>query len=375
MHKTGTTAIQNFLFQNYSSLKDNNLLYFSNNCATDYRFASAFKKKTDFEYVIQSLEEIKKVKEENIVLSCEVFLEGDYIAGLLYKYLKENGIFEQFEVKIIIYIRRQDYWLESAYNQITKSFNREKSTFEEFILKKELESYQGRIFLWENAFGTSNMIVRQYFEDAGQDWLFDDFLSNFGIELSDNYTRPSDCHLNRSVDKSIIHSISVAKNCFASQTEIDQFIGTCSTFGNINRDNKLIPLNIRKEIIEQHRTFNLEVAGRFFHREEPLFFEDIIADEKCSIDNDLNVQSIKMLSKVIIDQNRINDLGRENSQEDLLLKSEKNKASIGTLNSEIEMLREKLVIANREIESLISEKKAFQETNAYRFHNFIQKLF
>lgn len=388
MHKTGTTAIQNFLFQNHSSLKDNNLLYYSNNCAIDYRFALAFKDRTDFEYVIRSLEEIKKAREENIILSCEVFLEEDHIAGLLYEYLTQNGILEQFDVKIIVYIRRQDCWLESAYNQITKSYNWRRLTFEEFLLTKELESYQDRIFLWENVFGTSNMIVRPYLENVGQDWLFNDFLSILGLELSNDYIRPSGCQLNRSVDITIIHSISVAKEYFASQTEIDQFIGTCSTFGNINSDNKLIPLNIRKEIIEQHRTFNLEVAGRFFHREEPLFSEDIIDDEKCLIENELGVQAIKMLSKVIIDQNRINDLCREDSQEDILLELEMNKARAETLNSEVEMfleklvaannevemLREKLVISDSEVESLISEKKAFQETYAYRFHNFMKRF-
>lgn len=54
MHKTGTTALQNFLFLNKEEIKKSNLCYYSNR-AIDYRFANAIKNNNDHDYVNEKI--------------------------------------------------------------------------------------------------------------------------------------------------------------------------------------------------------------------------------------------------------------------------------------------------------------------------------
>lgn len=93
---------------------------------------------------------------------------------------------EEYETKIVIYIRRQDEWLISWYGQRARSFANNTDHISEFILEwKEIVDYYSRLKLWKDLFGINNIIVRPFEkEQMNKGSLIDDFLAV--IDLGNN---------------------------------------------------------------------------------------------------------------------------------------------------------------------------------------------
>ena len=210
MHKTGTTSIQYFCWKNRFSLKDLNFLYpelglsgpthahfalclpgdrqkiLKKICYVDYSaMDSPYKKYTGFppEILYKQLgEAVQETSCDNILLSSECFLEwidpGD-VARLIDRYV-------HCKVKIIIYLRRQDQWIQAVFNQIVKDpYIRYVGKLEE-MPQIEMMDYYETISKWANRFGRKNILVRIYEKQnlhAGN--IIVDLLTNFGLAPED----------------------------------------------------------------------------------------------------------------------------------------------------------------------------------------------
>lgn len=205
MMKTGTTAIQKFLVSNTELLANNNFIYpmmpyryeyvpssrnahFLYSRIEDSNRASEGKKNT--EMVEDCLDVIVKAFKDydNVIISDEILFwhlgcRRTYRAEMLLKCAEENG----FTIKIIAYLRRQDYIVESVWNQNVKHYASQKS-FEEYIdwfhVQGRLE-YYNRIETIADLFGEDNVIVRRYQkEDLLEGSSVTDFLRIIGINAT-----------------------------------------------------------------------------------------------------------------------------------------------------------------------------------------------
>jgi hypothetical protein len=97
------------------------------------------------------------------------------------------------EFKIVLYLRRQDSYAESLYNQHVKAGATFPGTFEEhFARYRERYDYRGMILKLAAVFGAQNILVRPYEKQQFYgETIFADFMHHvFGQELAGRYALP-----------------------------------------------------------------------------------------------------------------------------------------------------------------------------------------
>lgn len=178
--KTGTSAIQSFLKSNDKFLQENNFYFPSiNQDVMNYLGFSLLddipplihqKLNINKEQLYENLiKEINHSKQDNIILSTEAYylittdsFLGSEAPSRLFNLFKN----QHYTFTIIAFIRRQDEYLESQYNQHVKTHNfwdlysKDIMTFYEE--KKELFKYNLIIDRWAKVFGEENLIVKVY---------------------------------------------------------------------------------------------------------------------------------------------------------------------------------------------------------------------
>lgn len=172
-HKTGTTAIQKFLFDNKVKLIQKNKLCVLNNHQKlfDLMNIKSENKEIVDELALHYNNEINSYKKFNIekfIISFEG-LSGSYSNGykntqaiantlkLIVSQLKDIS-----KVKIIVFIRRQDDFVESIYTQQVKEGST--LTFKEFISEFTQDNFDWYKFIkaYEYNFEKENTIVKLY---------------------------------------------------------------------------------------------------------------------------------------------------------------------------------------------------------------------
>lgn len=209
MPKTGTTSLQHFLKNNQEKLLEEGYLYpksgriptadnITVNRLNHHSLASALLRKyapkaatpqsAIWEGSWESLKiEIEMIKPKNVIISSEhftitstlEFYNPDIIAML-------KKMLEQYEAKIIIYIRRQDEFFRSMYCQEIKTHC--ESGIREFILHfKNKANYHQILEVWKNEFGLKNVIVRPFEKEQLKNGdIVDDFLESINLNLNKN---------------------------------------------------------------------------------------------------------------------------------------------------------------------------------------------
>ncbi|WP_416137640.1 hypothetical protein ACM26W_14290 [Halomonas sp. HK25] len=193
-NKTGSSAIQAFLNSNRDVLDgygfhvlDN--VYDNAHYPLSYALGCGPKLNdiNEQDELKKTLDEIEKNKDKKIIISSEYFiLEND--PGKIAKY------FSGHDVKVIVYLRRHDLWLESLYNQAVKTapgipwevgiysyINYIKSN------KKQEISFKRLLMKWDRVFGKNNILVRPYERDGFLDGsIVSDFSISVGAPIIDS---------------------------------------------------------------------------------------------------------------------------------------------------------------------------------------------
>ena len=188
-HKTGTSAIQRTMWLNRSYLAKNNLLY-PGDYDNHYQLAYLLRtfgvdeliRRNDTEDGFHKIMSEVANSTHDVLLSSEGFSEAPEFAGQLLESL--NAYQLRFDVTIILYVRRQDEWFESAYRQQAKGDTL--SDFNTFFnnreaLKFKACNYYDTAELWAQSFGHENIIVRPY--ERAQ-LLNNDLISDFCSTIS-----------------------------------------------------------------------------------------------------------------------------------------------------------------------------------------------
>lgn len=196
--KTGTTALQQFFLLNRHLLEQKGIWLPSigsvkNNKTIAHHDLSGVKDGLDFDPrpLWEKLKREAKNK-DSIVVSSENFhsrVRYEWGQDLL-NWVRSK--FTNWRVVCIYYIRRQDQWNESAYEQWIKDGTlRDGSTVDDFV-----QRYHGNqpkeIFILADILGQKNVIVRPYqniYFKGGT--IFSDFLWCIGLEWLNDYIVPA----------------------------------------------------------------------------------------------------------------------------------------------------------------------------------------
>ena len=215
MPKTGTTYIQSFLRLNNEVLKKEGYVY----PEFGVRFDKIAANRNGHFLVSKLYDENRKrlkdkeleIQEEcfdklfrlfdmfpNVILSEEsIWNSGERNRGKnfwvdLKSRLEARGV----ELKVIVYLRRQDLFIQSFWAQHVKE-NNLSDTLQEFInsprFKRIQLDYCKRLNKISKVIGKENMLVRVYENDqyiGPQKTIVSDFLTTVGLEYNDSYENP-----------------------------------------------------------------------------------------------------------------------------------------------------------------------------------------
>lgn len=169
--KTGTTTIQSILSKNKEKLLSEGIGYLGRfaKLAREIRVIEEYDEKLVNQLQEEINTEIDAIKNRDLhtfVISNEKF-SGDKMishrnAGAIAHFLKEVFDPFNFDIKIIVFLRRQDQYIESTYVQ--KVYSGSTDSFQEFLDHfNEMDFHWDEFLdLYANVFGVENMFVRGF---------------------------------------------------------------------------------------------------------------------------------------------------------------------------------------------------------------------
>lgn len=254
-------------------------------------------------------EKVKKESEDksSILVSSELFhsrLRGQWGKDLL---LWIKSLFYGWRVVCIYYIRRQDQWNESAYEQWVKSGTlRDGSTVEEFSL-----SFTGNqvdeIYNISEVFGKENVIVRPYQrKQLVNESIFSDFLSHIGVaEEGFSYPRKNP---NPRLSIDALEFKRISNSVLKTKKEAQYLMRPLLEYSNtkhvssseIYRSYTLISKDVREEILNRHSADYSYIAKEYLGRDDgSLFYEE---EEKKYVSANLELEEVvKITSYLFVD--------------------------------------------------------------------------
>jgi hypothetical protein len=289
-HKTGTTAIQRFFHVNRDLLKERGLLYPLSGRPEKPGAPPGGPRRLNHHPLAAEilsppddirdsawpnlLAELREAKEEVALLSSELFdhvrTEGHFDA--LRSHL--HGL----DVKVIVYLRRQDEFLGSYYAQYV---SRKAGTlsFEEFRRLPEVEAdYERLLSRWENAFGREALIARPYERSAFPNGdVIADICALIGVDPGSEVIRPPPGNVaNPSFPRSAVNCIRMVREAGMDEDRVADLL---ELFKRVYRGREidadyLSPMQ-RAELLEEFEESNRTVAKRYLGREDGVLFADL----------------------------------------------------------------------------------------------------
>ena len=297
MHKTGTSALQEFFLLN-EKLLDHKGVYYPHigrspqgNGAHHYLtmpvkpLRPAQYRGNSFERNIQILEQ-ECVGKSTVLLSTETFCKIKDLSQLepLYNFADR--------VKIILYLRRQDSWIVSAYSQVVKNRGFE-IPIQQFINKEEKGRREGLNYeklcdRWANFFGKENLIVRIYEEkQLYQQDIFADFLLLLGLPNSGEFEQPEK-RVNPSLNLDALYFKKWISS-FDIEPALSRSLGLIlSDYSNAGCEEasgtlqSLLSPKEQAEIVEKYLASNIQVAKKYLGRKDGRLFSEHFQDTEAS---------------------------------------------------------------------------------------------
>lgn len=322
--KTGTTAVQNFLWENRSILEKNSICYpnfdvryphvkFLRNA---HFLISSCKKAelggqlvTDAAYT-RLLDQIAGLgtRFDRIFLSEEAIWSAKWDQPVFWGKLKTDLNERGLSLRIIVYLRRQDNFVQSLYRQKVRA-RLTGLSFHEFLntyLKTYPLDYYSYIRELADMLGRDSLIIRVYEKEQyrGEEHnLFSDFLDIFGLSVSDGFAI-GQADLNLPLDGSkheLRRLLNAAQDPRAGHTILTQSFrdvvsGTRSKETNY-KDVSFFRPGEQSAYLESFAESNSRTAREFLGREDGILFQDSenITLPEYRVDSDALLQDTVLL--------------------------------------------------------------------------------
>ncbi len=301
--KTGTTALQSFLRNNsevlekqgfcyplmdveamsYAKSRNGHFLIFGTVHPNIPKTESQITEIQQFCY--RKLEELAKVY-PNIILSDELIWHHSKKQENFWQDLMDRLEKINCQLRVIVYLRRQDQLVQSLWKQGVKSGLQTSCTFDKYIQKKRYRyfplDYYAHLKEIEKFVGKDNLLVRVYESGQyeGEDrTLISDFMHTLNIPLTEQFTQETE-RRNPSLNGNFIE-IKRILNSLPEYREMDNFmikpLLTASLFQeNHVKETKtsLFSYEEQTAFLKEYEESNRKVAIEFLNRKDGILFRE-----------------------------------------------------------------------------------------------------
>lgn len=225
--KTGTSAIQNFLVDNYEKLKNEYNLYYPDfgrwvdGSHHEIAFALSPNPYQAMKGHNEQLAYLNELEQKIIDSGCTNILLSSECFHLYNNENFINQVAKKYNVRIICYLRQQDEFLESIYKQeVQDVIYKENRPFYQYKnVNKERLYYYDFLKRWEKLTSSDNIIIKNF--DTQQfvnQNIIDDFLSIFSIENNEQKFILTKDKVNVSFSRNVTEYKLLLNSIFTNQT-------------------------------------------------------------------------------------------------------------------------------------------------------------
>jgi len=323
--KTGTSLIQNFLDVNRYQLAHDHSYIYPNFSSTDMTlgrchnhavwYQSTRNNEKKLSHDLDMLLQNSFIHSVNSVILSNEAWELDNESLEFFKYiLKYNP---RFKIKVICYIRRIDFWIESAWKQWgLKTFDNIEEYYQKHKFNERYERTFNHLEHWADLIGVENIIVRPYEKKQLNKGLLHDFMSTINIDFdSYKWNKTEDINLasNAGFNRDILEILHYCRNLFSSETSNQLFDLFSSLLGKEFQKKPFEPYSFlspqqRLDIISRSGDAEQRIANKFMGRESGKIFHDPLPnpDEPWQSYEGLTLEkAVPIIIKMIEENNRL----------------------------------------------------------------------
>lgn len=332
--KTGTTSLQHFCTENAKLFEEQGYCYpifphkfkyiniMRNGFFLSYKGYDEDKNRNQMEeakFFRQGMDFVLDNfrKFDNVILSDEAIWNVVFKKGKLdlWERLKKEAEENDYVIKVIVYLRRQDSLATSWWNQKIKIGKRvySKASWETFVedpTKLELEYYDPLKFI-EKSVGKENIIVRrfgrQYFKNGS---IFEDFIDAVGMRYSSRFVisegqRNVSLVGNAHEIKRVLNTISDLSD--QNNTFFRRIVVAMSEQRPDLKKETMFSSEEALRFMEQYREGNRKIMQEYFGKDEDLFDMDFSKNQKWVLDHkEMERDIIRFMGRAIIELRKEN---------------------------------------------------------------------
>lgn len=302
-HKTGTTSLQKFFDINKKVLDKHGILYPKTGWYHHSQHLLAFQLKgstpNGIDTISESIwadlhKEIKKSKHQDVIISSEIFatLNAKQIESL-----KER--LSSYDVKIYVYLRRQEELFESMYNQQVKEWrNSRKEPIRHFMNNMNklcpYFNYFQMVNNWALAFKKENIHIRPYHKKYVIDTVLD-FVDLIGLDENIQKLLKSVTNENNSVSTKALEMIRLSKFVEDDIMVRERVFHLANkVFPSTKSNKKCLKSEQRIKITEKYAQSNEKLIRQYFGEGK-----EYLLSVSPTIDNPETLSKVDLLNVVI----------------------------------------------------------------------------
>lgn len=309
-HKTGTSSIQMALHTHREELLKAGVLYPALNNAYNHYELAVLLKSPEGMTIIQNwfdgiVEKVNQRSINKVVISAEALYFLRFIELVKTKDNPRNSTITEenyreklnnlralipdiFDIKVVVYLRRQDSFIQSGYSQLIKGSEYFSGSIREFIDGLAVfMDYSFMLNLWAEIFGKENILVRVYEKQQLPGGSVQDFLrvieiptdlSNIILSTTDNYN----IRLSRELldYKLILNQLLKNEDPVRKDQLHYTLLEKLSEQPEFRQTNgEFLTTQEKRDIISRYSESNAKVAREFLGREDGRLFYEALPEE------------------------------------------------------------------------------------------------
>ncbi len=299
-HKTGSTALQIFFKNNFSNW-DSDIVYYP--CTNGINHI-------ELSHDLNLWKDVELDKSKNYIFSSEDFFSvfnSDEEPSLIKIINQNEWIRNDFNIKVILYLREPLEYFESVYNELIKRHHYFKSPTSEIV---DLD-YYSRVKLIETCIGRDEIVIRQYLKSEFYEGdICKDFLHAIGINNFESY-KININYINKALPLNALTFMRYVNACDLPNeiiSELQRKMISAFAKENCAKENnncQVIPYEVKKDLLMKFGDGYEKLKLKYFDGAE-FVRHKLDVEQDFTINNDM--YSIRYVIDIFVENDKVNVL-------------------------------------------------------------------